>query len=129
MTDDAQSAARRQRNGLIVLVALGLVAGGVSFQGTRASWQAAVLRNAANAAGADGTIDVMALPMGPHQTEFQAACVICHSARLPLTQPYLNRDKWTEIVHKMVTAYGAPATPQEEAQIVDYLLAIQEPRS
>jgi len=128
MSDDARGAARRQRLGLIVLAVLALFAGGFSFWGTRDSWQTLALPGAAGSAGGDTPIDEMALPSATHQAEFHAACVICHSARLPLTQPELSREKWTEIVHKMAAAYGAPVTPEEEAQIVEYLLAIQGPR-
>jgi hypothetical protein len=37
-------------------------------------------------------------------------------------QPAFPRGKWTEVVHKMVTAYGAPIAPVQEAEIVDYLM-------
>ena len=132
MTDDARTAVRRQRLGLIVLTVLGLVAGGLSFQGTRDSWRVAAVpapgSSPGSSADVDRAIDEPALPPGPHQAEFQAACLICHSARLPLTQPPLNREKWIEIVHKMVAAYGAPVAPEEEAQIAEYLLATQQTR-
>ncbi|HEV3344933.1 MAG TPA: hypothetical protein VG125_31435 [Pirellulales bacterium] len=123
----ARSASSRQRLGLIVAAVLGLIAGGMSLLGTRDSWRVSGSSAAASTAGT--TIDELDLPPGPHRAEFQAACIICHSARLPLTQPKLNREKWIEIVHKMVTAYGAPATSEDEAQVVDYLLAIQASRS
>ena len=67
------------------------------------------------------------LPAGPHRDEFESSCLICHSARLPLGQPGFRREKWAEIVHKMVAAYGAPVTPRQEAEVVDYLLAIRPP--
>ena len=59
--------------------------------------------------------------------DFQTSCVICHSARLPLSQPPFPREKWVEVVHKMVDAYGAPMTPEEESHVVDYLLAARPP--
>ncbi len=68
------------------------------------------------------------MPEGPHRDEFQTSCLICHSARLPFSQPTFRREKWVEIVHKMVDAYGAPLTPEEESQVVDYLLAVRPPR-
>ncbi len=55
------------------------------------------------------------LPEGPHRDEFQTSCLICHSARLPLGQPPFDREKWAEIVHKMVAVYGAPMTPEDES--------------
>ena len=63
------------------------------------------------------------LPEGPHRDEFQTSCLICHSARLPLGQPPFGREKWAEVVHKMVAVYGAPITSEEESRVVDYLLA------
>ena len=126
MNADRITAVRRQRSGLIVMAILTLVAAGVSFWGTREIWPTA----AGPVSSADGgtTVDDVVLPPGPHQAEFQATCIICHSARLPLHQPKFGREKWAEIVHKMVTAYGAPASPEDEAQIVGYLLAVQEPQ-
>jgi hypothetical protein len=128
MTDSARIAAHRQRLGLIVLGVLGLVAGGLSFLGTRDSWQAAATPTSASVAGPFGTINEPALPSGPHQAAFQSGCIICHSARLPLTQPQLSREKWIEVVHKMAAAYGAPVSRDEEAEIVEYLLAVQAPQ-
>jgi len=129
VNDDVRSAIRRQRSGLVILAALGLIAGGVSYFGVQGSWRPAVLPAPASTAGAELVIDELALPPGSHRETFQVACIICHSARLPLTQPQLNREKWTEIVHKMVTAYGAPVAPEEETQIVEYLVTVQEPGS
>jgi mono/diheme cytochrome c family protein len=66
-------------------------------------------------------------PAGPYRADFQTSCIICHSARLPLSQPPFPREKWVEVVHKMVDAYGAPMTPEEESHVVDYLLAARPP--
>jgi hypothetical protein len=129
VTDEVRSAIRRQRSGLVILAALGLIAGGISYLGVQASWWPAALSAPAGTAGPELAIDELALPPGPHRETFQAECIICHSARLPLTQPQLNREQWMEIVHKMVTPYGAPVAPEEETQIVEYLLTVQEPGS
>jgi hypothetical protein len=48
-------------------------------------------------------------------------CLACHSADHVLYQPLLSRESWAEVVHKMVTAYKAPISPDDEKQIVDYL--------
>ena len=48
-------------------------------------------------------------------------CLACHSADHVLYQPLLSKETWTEVVHKMVTAYKAPISPDDEKQIVDYL--------
>jgi hypothetical protein len=127
MTDDRITAVRRQRSGLIVLAILGLLAAGVSYWGTRDWWSTAALPSPASSSEIGAPADEVVLPPGPHQAEFLATCIICHSARLPLHQPPFGREQWAEIVHKMVAAYGAPASPDEEAQIVGYLLAVQEP--
>jgi hypothetical protein len=86
-----------------------------SYFGTRDAWVIADrLPDATPAAPsgeeADPAWDIE-LPEGPHRDEFQTSCLICHSARLPLGQPRFGRERWTEIVHKMVAAYGAPVTP------------------
>jgi hypothetical protein len=48
-------------------------------------------------------------------------CLACHSADHVLYQPLLSRETWAEVVHKMVTAYKAPISPDDEKQIVEYL--------
>jgi hypothetical protein len=61
---------------------------------------------------------------GPHRDTFLVSCTTCHSSRLVATQPTLSSQQWTEIVHKMVAAYGAPVPPQHEAEIVEYLTSL-----
>jgi len=68
------------------------------------------------------THDEPDLPAGPHRDTFVARCTLCHSPRLVANQPPFPRGKWSEVVHKMVTAYGAPITTAQEPQIVDYLM-------
>ena len=124
-------ATRRQRFGLALVMAVGLIAGGFSYVGTREDWVVADRRPevtpvALAGEDADPAWDIE-LPEGPHRDEFQTSCLICHSARLPLGQPGFGRDKWAEIVHKMAAAYGAPVTPQQEAEVVDYLLVVRPP--
>jgi hypothetical protein len=41
------------------------------------------------------------------------------SARM--TTMYSWRETWEEVVHKMVTAYKAPISPDDEKRIVEYL--------
>jgi hypothetical protein len=124
-------ATRRQRFGIILTLGLGLAAAAVSFWGTKDTWtpgdrrlDAQVVQN--SVASPDPAWDIE-LPDGPHRDEFQSSCLICHSARLPLGQPRFRREKWTEIVHKMVAVYGAPMTHEDEAKVVDYLLAARPP--
>ena len=63
------------------------------------------------------------LPPGPGQDVFATQCVICHSPRYVLNQPAFPRKTWTAEVHKMVKGYGAPIDPEQETEIVNYLVA------
>ncbi len=65
-----------------------------------------------------------ALPPGPHERTFAASCTICHSTLMVMTQPPFPKARWAEVVHKMVKNYGAPITPEAEAQIVEYLATV-----
>jgi mono/diheme cytochrome c family protein len=62
------------------------------------------------------------LPPGPGHDQLAAQCVICHSPRYVLDQPIFPRKTWTSEVQKMVKAYGAMITPDEQKQIVNYLV-------
>jgi hypothetical protein len=39
-----------------------------------------------------------------------------------MTQPTLSRKQWEAVVHKMVKTYGAPISPAEEGEVVEYLV-------
>jgi hypothetical protein len=39
-----------------------------------------------------------------------------------LNQPLLSKETWEEVVHKMVTAYKAPISSDDEKRIVEYLV-------
>jgi len=65
------------------------------------------------------------LPKGPHRDLFKDNCSVCHSTRLTMTQPSFSTAKWTEVVKKMVTVYGAKIDPPMEAEIVQYLAAVK----
>ncbi|MCE9562962.1 MAG: hypothetical protein K8U57_13040 [Planctomycetes bacterium] len=104
------------------------MAGVASYFGVRAAWTPDARPDGPAAASAPAMVDEVELPPGPHRDEFQRTCVLCHSPRLALNQPTLTREKWGETVHKMVSAYGAPLTPDGEAQIVEYLVAAQGDR-
>jgi hypothetical protein len=67
------------------------------------------------------------VPDGPNRPQFQAYCRLCHSPRLPLTQPRLTEEKWAGVVSKMVKTYGAPIPPEQERDIVAYLTAVHGP--
>jgi len=65
------------------------------------------------------------LPAGPHKAEFLGNCTTCHSTRLTMTQPNLASNKWTDVVKKMVTVYGAKIDAPLEKQIVEYLVTVK----
>jgi len=67
------------------------------------------------------------VPAGPNREQFTAYCRLCHSPRLVLTQPRLSEKKWGEVVRKMVTVYGAPIPPDQEAAVIAYLLTVLGP--
>ena len=125
-------ATHRQRFGLILALGLAVIAAGFSYFGTRDAWVTAERRPEAEVvAPSDVAMNPawdLELPEQPHREVFQTSCLICHSARLPLGQPPFGREKWAEIVHKMVAVYGAPASPDDESQVVDYLLAVRPVR-
>jgi cytochrome c5 len=62
------------------------------------------------------------LPPGPGREVFAAQCVVCHSTRYVTMQPHFPRKVWKTEVQKMVTAYKAPISPQDQAQIINYLV-------
>jgi mono/diheme cytochrome c family protein len=62
------------------------------------------------------------LPPGPGRNEFAKQCVVCHSPRYVVDQPIFPRKTWTSEVQKMVKAYGAMITSDEQKEIVNYLV-------
>jgi mono/diheme cytochrome c family protein len=64
------------------------------------------------------------LPPGPGRTEFATNCIICHSARYVSMQPLFPRKVWKAEVQKMVDAFKAPINEQDQAQIVNYVVAV-----
>ncbi len=67
------------------------------------------------------------MPDGPNLAAYQQKCLLCHSSRYVTMQPRFSRTVWEKEVKKMVDVYGAPITPTEQTQIVDYLTAIKGP--
>jgi len=121
----------RQRFGLILAAAVGLIATGVSYFGTRDAWVTIdkptdTVAEATAGVASDPAWD-LELPDGPNRSDFQTSCLVCHSARLPLSQPPFRKERWAEIVHKMADTYGAPMTADDESRAVDYLLAARPP--
>lgn len=69
------------------------------------------------------------LPAGPNKQMFEQKCLRCHSARYVTMQPPFAKSAWEKSVKKMVDVYGAPITPDEQKQIVEYLVAIRGPEA
>jgi mono/diheme cytochrome c family protein len=122
---------RPQRVAIVLTVLVGVIATAVAYLGTREGTQAPVSPPAAPA-GATLPLETVVLPHdepdlppGPYQRTFATSCTICHSTRLVMTQPPFPRKTWEEEVHKMVKTYGAPINPDEEEQIVDYLMTVR----
>jgi hypothetical protein len=122
---------RTQRVAIILTILTGVIATVVAWLGSR---DAPLSLPSAPPAAAPAWPVVMTialpheppqLPPGPHQQATAVACSRCHSPQLILNQPPFPRQKWIEIVHKMVQVYGAPITAAEETTLVDYLVAIR----
>ena len=64
------------------------------------------------------------LPAGPGRTEFVTNCIICHSPRYVSMQPTFPRKVWKAEVQKMVDAFKAPISEHDQAQIVNYVVAV-----
>jgi hypothetical protein len=73
--------------------------------------------------------DEPTFPDGPGRRQFLTSCVVCHSPRYIAMQPHFTQTVWATEVHKMVAAYGAHVTPEEEAAIVTYIMTIRGDRT
>jgi hypothetical protein len=73
--------------------------------------------------------DEPTFPDGPGRRQFLTSCVVCHSPRYIAMQPHFTQTVWATEVHKMVAAYGAHVTPEEEAAIVAYIMTIRGART
>ena len=61
------------------------------------------------------------LKPGPGMDKTAAYCNICHSLDYITAQPEFSKDKWGEIVTKMVKVYGAPISRDAAEEISAYL--------
>lgn len=57
---------------------------------------------------------------GPGSDPVNTNCLACHSAEMVLKQPALPKEKWGEVVHKMM----APIDESDIDPIVSYLSAL-----
>jgi hypothetical protein len=134
-TEQAPPSRRTVRFGLPLMLFLFAVAGAVSYFGTatrdRQRPEAESPQTPAANAPVSSVISITLpyeepeLPPGPRLREFQVACTTCHSTRLAMTQPLFPKAKWEATVKKMVDAYGAPLSPQDQARAVEYLVAVR----
>jgi cytochrome c5 len=61
---------------------------------------------------------------GPGAQAFQGNCGTCHSLDyVVLNSPFLDRAGWDASVKKMVNAFGAPISADDQKAITDYLAA------
>src|SRR6516225_9317275 len=67
------------------------------------------------------------MPAGPNLAVYQQKCLLCHTSRYVAMQPRFSQTVWEKEVKKMVDVYGAPINPDEQKQIVEYLVAIKGP--
>ena len=116
---------KRRESMFVLLIALALVASAASQQPDTPSKARKVSKSAVEEITLPNyPLDV---PPGPNLAAFQQHCLLCHSARYVTMQPHFSQTVWEKEVKKMVDAYGAPITPEEQKQIVEYLVAIKGP--
>jgi cytochrome c5 len=116
----------RQVNTIVALAALGM--------GMLVSAPAQQSSSSGGAKGTKNPVHEITLPQypvemptGPNLAAFQQHCLLCHSGRYVTMQPHFSRAVWEKEVKKMVDVYGAPITPPEQTQIIEYLVAIKGP--
>ena len=116
---------KRRESMFVLLIALALLASAVSQQLDTPS----KARKGSKSAVEEITLPNYPLdvPPGPNRAAFQLHCLFCHSARYVTMQPRFSQTVWEKEVKKMVDVYGAPITPDEQKQIVEYLVAIKGP--
>ncbi|HET8540322.1 MAG TPA: c-type cytochrome [Anaeromyxobacter sp.] len=61
---------------------------------------------------------------GPGKEAVVASCATCHSLDyIPMNSPFLDAKGWEASVNKMIKVMGAPISPEDAAQIREYLTA------
>lgn len=117
---------------VVLAITLSLVSVGIGQQSSSSS--AAPGKAAKTSKVAAGPVHEIELPQyppelpdGPNKAVFDQKCLLCHSARYVTMQPKFPKAAWEKTVKKMADVYGAPITPAEQQQIVEYLVAIKGP--
>jgi hypothetical protein len=62
----------------------------------------------------------MELPPGPHRELVSRECQACHDLSMVLAATGLTRQGWEGVIDEM-TSYGMRVTPEQRAEILDYL--------
>jgi mono/diheme cytochrome c family protein len=75
------------------------------------------------AAGALADESQVVLKDAPGRELVLTNCIICHSLDyIPMNSVFLDRKGWEASVNKMIKVMGAPTSPEEAKQIVEYLV-------
>jgi mono/diheme cytochrome c family protein len=86
----------------------------------RSVWLALALIAAASARAEE---QLVPLKEAPGQQMVEDNCGSCHSLDYLRTNSlFLDRKGWQSEVVKMISAFGAPVTPEDAKTIVDYLV-------
>ena len=60
---------------------------------------------------------------GPGKDVVDAQCGMCHSVDyIQMNSPFMDQARWSAVITKMSTAFGATFTPADTQVIVDYLV-------
>ncbi len=83
---------------------------------------------AEQAASGGGMVRTISLPVvkidlkpGPGMDKTAGYCSVCHSLDYITSQPAFSKEKWGEIVAKMVKVFGAPIPQDVAKEITAYL--------
>ncbi len=60
------------------------------------------------------------LPEGPNRALVASQCTACHDLQMVFDAAGISRDDWDGAIEEM-TSYGLKVTPDERAQILEYL--------
>ena len=76
---------------------------------------------AASAAAGEGAVQ---LKMSAGVDKVETNCAVCHTLDyIRMNSPFLNAAGWDAEVAKMISAFGAPISPDDAKVIADYLKA------
>jgi hypothetical protein len=61
------------------------------------------------------------LPAGPNREVVSRKCQGCHDLSVVVEASGLSREDWSATIDEMIISNGMSATPEEQAEILDYL--------